>query len=230
MADLVLRKPWLERPDATLALLAFASATTDVLSFLALGEIFTSAMTGNTAFLGLALGQGHALVACRALAALVGFTLGVVAGTLAAGGGDHARGLVWTLALEALCLGLFVVLWYALPRPLADGFIYVLIVLSALGMGAQLVAARRLNLPGVPTVVFTTTLGSIVMTLTHALLRREAPMPEALRQSAVFATYLAGAVLAGVLAPSHLGILVLLPLGAVVAALGLQLAEEPPGG
>jgi uncharacterized membrane protein YoaK (UPF0700 family) len=55
----ILSSPRFGRHDLTLALLAFASGTTDVLSFLALSGVFTSAMTGNTALLGLAAGQGQ---------------------------------------------------------------------------------------------------------------------------------------------------------------------------
>jgi uncharacterized membrane protein YoaK (UPF0700 family) len=50
----------------------------------------------------------------------------------------------------------------------------VLILLSAAGMGIQSVAARRINLPGIPTVVFTSTLTSIVMAATETILRRAA--------------------------------------------------------
>ena len=46
--------------DVGLALLGFASGCMDALAFFNLGEVFPSAMTGNTALLGLALGQGDA--------------------------------------------------------------------------------------------------------------------------------------------------------------------------
>jgi uncharacterized membrane protein YoaK (UPF0700 family) len=223
MAEVLRRISDLERRELTLALLAFGSATTDVLSFLALSEVFTSGMTGNTALLGLAVGQGRALAASRSLAALLGFMLGVAAGTLARGAGDHPRRLGTVLAVEALCLGLFAGLWHALDRPAGTGIVYALIFLSALGMGVQIIAARQVNLPGIPTIVFTSTLANIVMMVTDAALRRRALPVDTLRQSAVFVTYLAGAVLAGGLASRHLGILVLLPLGAVLGALALQL-------
>jgi uncharacterized membrane protein YoaK (UPF0700 family) len=54
--------------DVGLALLGFASGSMDALAFFNLGEVFPSAMTGNTALLGLALGQGHLIAAsplCR---------------------------------------------------------------------------------------------------------------------------------------------------------------------
>lgn len=160
------------RHDLTLALLAFASGTTDVLSFLALSGVFTSAMTGNTALLGLALGQGQSNAAIRSFAALAGFLMGVAAGTLPRDTGSRRSALFRILALEALCLGLFTALW-SISTDLDNGStIYVLILLSAAGMGIQSVAARRINLPGIPTVVFTSTLTSIVMAATEAVLRR----------------------------------------------------------
>ena len=45
--------------DVGLALLGFASGSMDAL------EVFPSAMTGKTALLGLALGQGHVIAASR---------------------------------------------------------------------------------------------------------------------------------------------------------------------
>lgn len=223
MADIMQWKSDIEQAEFTLALLAFASATTDVLSFLALNDVFTSGMTGNTALLGMAVGQGHALAAARSLAALLGFVLGVVAGTLARGAGDRHRGIVVVLVVEALCLGFFAGLWHATGQPAGTGIVYALIFLSALGMGIQIIAARQVNLPGIPTIVFTSSLATIVVAATEAVVRRQALPVDALRQSRVFAIYLAGAILAGWLATHHLGILVLLPLGAVLGALGLQL-------
>lgn len=53
---------WRERIaiiDLALTALALASGVTDVAAFLTLGDVFTSAMTGNTALLGVALSQGR---------------------------------------------------------------------------------------------------------------------------------------------------------------------------
>lgn len=68
-----------ERPelaDAGLALLSFASGSMDALAFFNLGEVFPSAMTGNTALLGLALGGGHLMQASRPFTAFAGFVAG----------------------------------------------------------------------------------------------------------------------------------------------------------
>ncbi len=209
----------LGRHDLTLALLAFASGATDVLSFLALSGVFTSAMTGNTALLGLAVGQGQFGAAVRSFDALAGFLMGVAAGTLPRDTGSSRSALVRILALEALCLGLFTALWGYWANLDKGMAVYGLILLSAAGMGIQSVAARRINLPGIPTVVFTSTLTSIVMAATEAVLKRPRFQFEALRQLAVFCAYLLGTLLAGAMASRGLGSIVMLPLIAVLGAL-----------
>src|SRR5438067_6842855 len=62
--------------------LSLASGCMDVLSYLSLGDVFTSAMTGNTALLAIAIGHGSLLAASRSLCALVAFILGVVLATM----------------------------------------------------------------------------------------------------------------------------------------------------
>jgi uncharacterized membrane protein YoaK (UPF0700 family) len=210
------------RDNTTLLLLAFASATTDIFAFLGLGRVFTSAMTGNAALLGVSLGQGRLAAASRAVAALLGFLVGAIGATLL----GHLR---WTgavkaaLGFEVLCLALFAVIWLSLGERQEAS--YPLIVLSAIGMGAQSVGARRINLPALPTVVFTTTLTSICISVTEALLRRQPIPADAIRQMATFLAYLIGAVLAGVLGAESLASIALLPLVAVTIALALQFDE-----
>jgi uncharacterized membrane protein YoaK (UPF0700 family) len=206
------------RDTLLLGALALASATTDVLGFLAFGGVFTSAMTGNAALLGMDLGQGRSIAASRSLMALVGFLVGVAAAT--ALGGSHRRGAVSTaLGLEAACLAAFTAAWFFTSTP---GLVYVLIMLSGCGMGAQAVTARWVNLPAIPTVVFTSSLTSIVMAATRSLMRRRRLPDAARRQIGVFCTYLAGAVAAGGLALWNLTAVALLPLAAVAFALGLN--------
>jgi uncharacterized membrane protein YoaK (UPF0700 family) len=200
-----------------LAALAVASATTDVLGFLAFGGVFTSAL------LGMDLGQGKSIAASRSLVALVGFLVGVAAAT--ALGGGHRRGAVSTaLGLEAAFLATFTGAWFLTKAP---WLVYALIVLSGSGMGAQAVAARWVNLPAIPTVVFTSSLTSIVMAATRSLMRRRRLPDAARRQFGVFCTYLGGAVLAGGLALWSLTAVALLPLAAVAFALAVNRRRAP---
>ncbi len=213
-----MRWPSRTRDDATLLLLAFASATTDVLAYLGLA-VLTSAMTGNTALLGIALGQERVAATSRAFAALAGFIIGACGATLL----GHLRwpgALRAALGFEVLCLTLFALVWLAWgPGGVVS---YLLIVLSAVGMGAQSVAARRIDLPGIPTVVFTSTLSSICVAGTEAMLNRRPLSADTWRQVAAFFAYLGGAALAGVLGARSLAPVALLPLAAVFIALLLQ--------
>jgi uncharacterized membrane protein YoaK (UPF0700 family) len=220
----------LERMDLILALLAFASSITDVLSFLALSNVFTSGMTGNTALLGLAVGQGQIFTASHSASALAGFVFGVSCGALLSGTSMRRAGLGGLLALEALCLGAFCGVWAAFEHPAGSTAIYALIALSATGMGIQTVAARRINVSGIPTVVFTTTLTTIVMAGMAAIARRVPLSFDTKRQIGIFAIYLAGATLAGALASGHLGGLAVLPLIAVLSALAIEYGSEPRQG
>jgi uncharacterized membrane protein YoaK (UPF0700 family) len=70
------------RVDAAVALLAPGAGAMDALSFVALGQVFTAAMTGDTVLLGLAIGQGRILAAARSVAALGGFVAGAATGCL----------------------------------------------------------------------------------------------------------------------------------------------------
>src|SRR5262249_55125597 len=64
--------------SALVVLLAVAAGFSDALGYVALGRVFTANMTGNTILLGLAIGQGHLQAALRSVAALVGFSFGVL--------------------------------------------------------------------------------------------------------------------------------------------------------
>jgi uncharacterized membrane protein YoaK (UPF0700 family) len=205
--------------DVVLALLAFASSLTDVLSFLALSHVFTSGMTGNTALLGLAVGEGQIFAAAHAAFALGGFVLGVSCGALLSRPGSHRSGIPGLLGVEALCLAAFCAIWFASDHPTGSAAVYALIALSGTGMGIQTVVARRINVPGIPTVVFTATLTNIVMAATDAIARRAPLSSDTKRQIGIFSVYLAGATLAGALASRHMSVLAALPLAAVLGAL-----------
>src|SRR5262249_6014289 len=85
--------------------------------------------------------------------------------------------------------------------------IYTLILLSAIGMGIQGIAARHINATGINTIVFTSTLISIVSALTEKFINRSADSQlhfDIKRQIRMLLAYGIGAVLAGILARSAL--------------------------
>jgi uncharacterized membrane protein YoaK (UPF0700 family) len=220
--------------DLGLALLGLASGSTDVMAFLTLGNIFTSAMTGNMALLAIAVGQGRLVSALLSFLALVGFMFGVVIGT-----SIYTPSKAWTRSvlrplciLELACLGAFALTWYLVDRSLASPGLDALILLSATAMGIQGVVARHINAPGINTIVFTSTLVAIVMSVTGALARPSLHPPVRIRtarQIGIFLAYGLGGLLAAILIWHDTGIIQWVPLLAVAGAVGcFELGEEPP--
>ncbi|MBW4033900.1 MAG: DUF1275 domain-containing protein [Proteobacteria bacterium] len=215
--------PTLTPADRIIGALAFAAGSADVFAFLKLHDVFTSAMTGNTALLGLALGRGHLLDAARSLAALAGFAIGSGAATLLHDKTASPAIQVHRLLLvESVCLIGVAVLWAVLPHPVYHAPLFVLILLAAGAMGVQSVAARAIDLPGIPTVVFTTTLTMIMMGVIRAL-RPGTPSgglkPITWRQIGAMSLYLVGAATSAALTNGWPAVIALPPMIAVLLAL-----------
>jgi uncharacterized membrane protein YoaK (UPF0700 family) len=214
------------RLAVSLALLSFASGCTDVLTFLKLGEVFTSAMTGNAALLGVAIGRGELLAASRSLTALLGFMLGVAVASVIDGFGRaeprQGRSLRRLLLAEIVLLAGCASLWGASGDPIPRSALYIIILLSAISMGVQGVAARRISSSGVNTIVFTSVLVTLVGSLSGALARggTAAAVASMRGHLAAFAAYGFGASLVGALASHFPVVLVWLPMAAVLLALG----------
>jgi uncharacterized membrane protein YoaK (UPF0700 family) len=209
--------------DLGLALLALASGSSDAVSFLTFGNVFTSAMTGNMALLSIAASRGHLSDAFLGLSALTGFVVG--AATAAAvseyrGRVGLARELRPLFALEVGYLACFALVWTIAHYPPEGTPVFALIVLSAAAMGIQSVAARRINAPGINTIVFTTTLVTIIISTTSAVVRHAHPVVgfATLRQIGIFFTYAIGVIIAGVLRRHELAWVAFVPLVSVVGA------------
>ncbi|MFL5332773.1 MAG: YoaK family protein [Geminicoccaceae bacterium] len=173
-------------------LMSFSSGCVDILSYRFLGQVFTSAMTGNVALMGLDFGQGNLAAAGRNLIAFLCFLAGLTLGAMLLRGRPQRAGLVWPLSAELLLLLAFAALW-RLHGPQAT--LYALIGLSAVAMGLQSAVAHRIGMPGISTTYFTGTLTNIVFGLVgpapaHPLVRVQWP-------ALAFLAYIAGAVLAG---------------------------------
>jgi uncharacterized membrane protein YoaK (UPF0700 family) len=204
-----------------IAFLAVASGSLDVIVFLTLGGVFASAMTGNTALLGIAISDGDWVSAARPAIALIGFMIGTATASVAshpnatmARQSATLRGLV---LFEASCLVVF-----AMIRQLSvDLTPNMLILLCSFSMGIQGIAAKMVGSPGVNTIVFTSTVVEIASSVTNILLGRQ-DRPQArsdtIRQILGFAAYGAGALIAGLLAWSKFFLLAWLPVTAVLLA------------
>src|SRR5215472_1672510 len=139
--------------DALLVALTAAAGWVDALSYLALGHVFTANMTGNLVLLGVAVGSLEAGGALRSAVALAGFAAGALLGSALTrdAAGDWPGRVTAALAVEAAALAAFTALWRASTGQEA------LIALSAVGMGIQSAAVRRLAVPGVATTFVTGT-------------------------------------------------------------------------
>ena len=152
--------------------LTVSSGAVDAISFIALGKVFTAFMTGNIAFLGMALaGSPIAPRFTWVLASMAGFACGVYFGTTivrlstkaSATGGQSKPGPVWPKgATRALCVALlfhlcFVVFWFSAGGHPTPSIIPVLLTVWAVAMGMQSAAVRQLNIGGVFTTAATAT-------------------------------------------------------------------------
>ncbi|MCU1459015.1 MAG: hypothetical protein JWL73_3107 [Actinomycetia bacterium] len=156
--------------DFLVAGLALVTGATDAISFLGLGGVFTSVMTGNMVLLGLGAGERHGGLVLRAGLALVGYIGGVGAGSwFAARIGAGAA--VWPGRVTVLLLvELVVMLGFSLGWELSAGVPAgasqsVLVVTASLAMGIQGAGIRELGDPGLSTTYLTGTLTTMVSDL-----------------------------------------------------------------
>ncbi|HEY4027957.1 MAG TPA: YoaK family protein [Candidatus Dormibacteraeota bacterium] len=218
--------------DVLLIALTAAAGWADTIAYLGLGRVFTANMTGNLVLLGLAVGQLQVSSAERAGAAFAGFVAGGLLGSRltakAASHPWHPRVNI-TLGAEAAVLIVFSALWWTGAERSQAG-LDTLIGLSALGMGLQTAAVRRLALAGVSTTFVTGTLSNLVAGL--AALRFT---DEWTRQAAVLVALPAGAVVGAAIwsrwpAPAASGPAALVTAVTLAAALAMRPARSEPNG
>jgi uncharacterized membrane protein YoaK (UPF0700 family) len=210
------------RPSGDVLLLSLAAGALDALSYLFSG-VFTANMTGNTVLLGLGLVGFDWTRAERSALALGAFAVGaLVAGLLLLR--DPTR--EWPhemrvgLAVEVPLLVVFGLLYALSPEPMPGWIQLTVIAVSACALGVQSVAVRRLKTAGVVTTFITGTITAGVMSLLSETQpggeTRERGSPVLL--GAMFACYVAGAGIGGMLAPRPRVMAAVIPLVLVAAA------------
>lgn len=204
--------------DYVLSLMAFASGTVDIISFTSLGGIFASAMTGNLALLGLHAAQGNLHSAFASALSLTGFALGAASATWFGYDKPIPHAVNELLGAEVVLLAIFVLFW-----PLAGAgrglLSYVPIIPIATAMGVQINIAKKLDLSGVSTTVFTSSLANALISLVQsACAGRLTFSIDTTRQVRALVTYLAGALLAGLASFHHWFAIQMMPLAAILIA------------
>jgi uncharacterized membrane protein YoaK (UPF0700 family) len=205
--------------DSLVVVLTLTTGAVDVTSFLALGNVFSSVVTGDLVLLGAAAGTGRPELAVHSGVARAGYVAGVMAGAPLAGRRHHAAG-TWppsvtiTLAVELVILAAFSVGWeLAGTHPSGGGQLALVAVLAA-AMGLQAAAVRRLG--QMSTTYLTSTLTALIAGLVTG------GKPDGMARSmGVLATLIIGAIAASILleqARAWLPLVILLPLGLVIVA------------
>ena len=205
--------------DWLVVLLTITSGAVDAASFLALGHVFGSVITGNLVLLGVAASRALPGLAVHSGVALAGYVAGVAIGAPLAVH-RHETGETWppsvtiTLVAELGVLAAFSVVW-ELARAAPHGDVQLaLVAILAAAMGLQAAAVRRLG--QMSTTYLTSTLTGLVAGLVTG------SKPDGAKRSlGVLAAIVVGAVVAAVLlktAPAWLPAVVLIPLGLVIVS------------
>jgi uncharacterized membrane protein YoaK (UPF0700 family) len=204
--------------DILVVVLALTTGAIDAVTFLRLGRVFSSVITGNLALLGVAGGLRDAGLAVSGGVALAGYGAGVLAGGAVAGVPEKdqptwPRRVTLALALELLLLAGFSGGWLAADGHPSDTPRLMLLAVAAAGMGVQATAVRRLG--QMSTTYLTSTLTGVLQAL--AIHRWPSEWE---RSIGVLLAFVAGAVLGGLAAlrawPA-VPAAILVPLAAVVA-------------
>ena len=215
--------------DSLVVVLALTTGATDAVTYLRLGKVFSSVITGNLALLGVATGLQNLSLAENGGLALAGYGAGVLIGGLIARTPDSQQP-VWprrvtiTLAAELLVLAGLSGGWLAAAGHPSGGGRLALVAVAGAAMGMQSTAMRRLGQ------MSTTYLTSTLTGLLQALAIRR--WPEAWQRSTgVLLAFVIGAVCGAVAAlqsPSWVPVALLGPIAAVVAcSLPAALHREP---
>ncbi len=199
--------------------LTLTTGAVDAVTFLYLGNVFSSVITGNMALLGVAAGSRNSALAVNGGVALAGYAIGaLLAGAIAR---RHEDGQpVWparvtaALAVELGVLAVFSAGWLLTSGRPGGISQLTLLSLTAAAMGMQSVAVQRLG--RMSSTYLTSTLTGVIV----ALAVRQRPA-EIHRSLGVFAAIVIGAVVGAItarhareLAPAA----ILIPITVVVVA------------
>jgi uncharacterized membrane protein YoaK (UPF0700 family) len=220
--------------SASALLLCLGAGATDILSYLTLGKIFTSAMTGCAALLFVKATGGDFSTALRAALALASYLAGcALAVALQPADSSQVKSPVTLrrlLLLECLLLGVYCCLaLHGPPQPKGSLRLW-LIFISAAAMGVQSIVARDLSEPGISTVVLNPTMTSLAAACANLCLGRTPTLPRPNRlQIAVLAAYATGALLTAYGLKHSLSV-AFIPLAAALSVLALAQAAAAGNG
>lgn len=176
------------------------------MSFLALGGVFSSFMSGNTVLLGLRIGLGDFPLALNSMVAILGYIAGVALGTNI-GYQSSRSDKIWPYAVtkilsaEFLIIIVFTSVGYIAGRSSFE-VVYLLILLASMGM--QATAVRGLGISGVTSTYVTGTWTSLIIGVISLLRSRSSQRTlkrkqDTFVQAVILAAYIVGAITGGLM-------------------------------
>lgn len=183
LPDLLRARHERRRIGLLLLLLTLNAAWIDMLSYLSLGHVFASFMTGNILFIGLGLAQGNSGLLLRALVAVLIFLVGVTVGSFCLERAPQQqteatwrKTFVRYLLLEWPLLLVYAIIWQVTSNLSQQAGVQILLLcMAALGMGIQGALVMAFKIPGVVADALTATL---IMLGQHLAQGLEHPGPE----------------------------------------------------
>ena len=208
------------RRDALVITLTLVTGSVDAIGLLRLGGVFTSVMTGNMVFLGLAASEHSGSIALHTGVAFAMYIIGSFVGARVAGHAPEHETHLWplsvvkALSVELVVISVFAVWWEILHGTPSPDIAYALLGLNAMALGIQSSAVLRFGVSGLSTTYLTGTLTQFIAGFT----KRGAPLQ--VRSAFILLALIAGAGL-GALCALHAPLIApIVPLG----ALGLVVA------
>ena len=208
--------------------LTFASGANDVAAFTRLGGVFTSVMTGNFVFFGLAVAERSVSLASHTAVAIAGYIAGVAGATwvsygvkkrAAAGGAAVLPGHVrWALLVELVLLAGGAIGWEitaARPRGWAS---FLLLAVAAGAMGMQSAAVNEIGFSNFSTTFLTGTLTWLI----SSVARPGGDASGGARRLSALIALAAGACLSGLLVLYAVRVVPVLALAGVATGLVLS--------
>jgi uncharacterized membrane protein YoaK (UPF0700 family) len=201
------------RRDALVITLTLVTGSVDAIGLIRLGGVFTSVMTGNMVFLGIAASERSGSIALHTGVAFVMYIVGSFIGARIAGHApDHETHLwplsvVKALSVELVVIAAFAVWWEFVHAAPSTDVAYSLLGLNAMALGIQSSAVLRFGVSGLSTTYLTGTLTQFIAGFT----KKKSPIQ--VRSSFILLALIVGAGL-GALCALHA------PLAAPVVPLG----------
>jgi uncharacterized membrane protein YoaK (UPF0700 family) len=201
-----------------LLLLTFTAAWIDMLSYLSLGRVWASFLTGDILFIGVGVAQGNRGLLIRALVAVLVFLVGVAFGSFCLKRAPQQQsGTAWHhtfaryLLMEWLLLLVYAILWYMTSNLSQKADMQILLLgVAALGMGLQGALVGALQIPGVVADALTGTVITLGQLLAQGL-GHPGPESQEWRWSGMFLALLCLIYVAGALVVALTSAFVLTP-------------------